>query len=74
MKPCDWKYIGDTKLIYAHIKGLINHDSTILTLMKESLKTNKSNGFCYDSIFGVQSRNDFLIKAYLIADLIKKMP
>ena len=74
MKPCEWKYSGDGKLIYAHIKWLINKDSTILTLMKESLKHNKSDGFCYDSIFGVQSRNDFLIKAYLIADLLKKMP
>ena len=74
MKPCEWKYSGDNKLIYAHIKGLINKDSTVLTLMKESLKHNKSDGFCYDSIFGVQSRNDFLIKAYLIADLLKKMP
>jgi len=74
MKPCEWKYSGDSKLIYAHIKDLINKDATILTLMKESLKVNKSDGFCYDSIFGVQSRNDFLIKAYLIADLLKKMP
>ena len=74
MKPCEWKYSGDSKLIYAHIKDLINKESTVLTLMKESLKINKSDGFCYDSIFGVQSRNDFLIKAYLIADLLKKMP
>ena len=74
MKPCEWKYSWDSKLIYAHIKDLINKDTTILTLMKESLKNHKSDGFCYDSIFGVQSRNDFLIKAYLIADLLKKMP
>ena len=74
MKPCDWKYSGDSKLIYAHIKDLVKKDATILSLMKHSLKNNKSDGFCYDSIFGVQSRNDFLIKAYLIADLLKKMP
>ena len=74
MQPCDWKYTWDTKLIYAHIKGLIKNDSTILSMMKESLKNNKSESFCYDSIFGVQSRKDFLIKAYLIADLLKKMP
>jgi len=74
MKPCERKYSGDGKLIYAHIKWLINKNSTILSLMKESLKNHKSDGFCYDSIFGVQSRNDFLVKAYLIADLLKKMP
>ena len=74
MKPCDWKYSWDGGLIYWYIKRLINKDSTVLTLMKESLKNHKSDGFCYDSIFGVQSRKDFLIKAYLIADLLKKMP
>ncbi len=74
MKPCEWKYSLDNKLIYAHLKGRLNKNSTILTLMKASLKNHKSDGFCYDSIFGVQSRNDFLIKAYLIADLLKKMP
>jgi hypothetical protein len=56
------------------VKELINKDSTVLSLMKVSLKHHKSDGFCYDSIFGVQSRKDFLIKAYLIADLLKKMP
>ena len=74
MKPCDWKYSGDGRLIYWYIKDLINKDATILTLMKHALKSNKSDWFCYDSIFWVQSRNDFLIKAYLIADLLKKMP
>ena len=74
MKPCERKYSWDGWLIYAHVKSLINKNSTVLTLMKESLKNNKSDGFCYDSIFGVQSRKDFLIKAYLIADLLKKMP
>ena len=74
MKPCEWKYSWDNKLIYAHVKELINKDSTVLSLMKPSLKHHKSDGFCYDSIFGVQSRKDFLIKAYLIADLLKKMP
>ena len=72
--PCDWKYSEDNKLVYAHIKDLIKNDSTILTLMKETFKHNKSNSFCYDGIFWVQSRKDFLIKSYLIADLLKKMP
>ena len=73
-KQCNWKYSTDKKPIYTHIKGLLNKDSTILTLMKEALKNNKSDSFCYDSLFWVQSKKDFLIKAYLIADLLKKMP
>ena len=74
IKPCNWKCSVENKLAYAHLKNIMNKDSTILSLMKETLKDKKSDSFCYDSIFGVQSRKDFLIKAYLIADLLKKMP
>ena len=74
LKPCDWIAPNDGKVIYSHIKPILKSDSTILSLMKETLKVNKSTSFCYDSIFWVQSRKDFVIKAYLIADLLKKMP
>ena len=74
LKPCDWIAPNDGKVIYSHIKPILKSDSTILSLMKETLKVNNSTSFCYDSIFGVQSRKDFVIKAYLIADLLKKMP
>ena len=74
LKPCDWFATKDSKIVYAHLKHLITEDSTVLSLMKESLKNNRNYSFCYDSIFWVQSRNDFLIKAYLIADLLKTIP
>ena len=74
MKPCEWVAQKDSRIVYAHVSSIIKDDSTILSLMKETLKNDKTISFCYDSIFGVQSRNDFLIKAYLIADLLKKMP
>ena len=74
LKPCNWIAPKDGKVIYSHIKPILKSDSTILSLMKETLKVNKSTSFCYDSIFWVQSRKDFVIKAYLIADLLKKMP
>jgi hypothetical protein len=74
LKPCDWIETKDSKVVYAHLKHLINEESTVLSLMKESLKNNKDYSFCYDSIFGVQSRKDFVIKAYLIADLLKQIP
>lgn len=74
LKPCDWVATKDSKVVYAHLKHLIKEDSTVLSLMKESLKNNRNYSFCYDSIFWVQSRNDFLIKAYLIADLLKTIP
>ena len=74
LKPCEWIAPKDSRVIYAHVSSIIKDDSTILSLMKQTLKDDKSISFCYDSIFGVQSRKDFLIKAYLIADLLKKMP
>lgn len=74
LKPCNWNASKDSKVVYAHLKHLINNDSTILSVMKESLKSNRDYSFCYDSLFWVQSRKDFLIKAYLIADLLKQIP
>ena len=74
MKPCNWIPTKDWRVIYSHIKPILKPDSTILSLMKETLKNEKNISFCYDSIFWVQSRKDFVIKAYLIADLLKKMP
>ena len=74
LKPCDWQYKRDSKAIYTHLKPIIKEDSTILSVMKESLSRDLDDSFFYDSIFWVQSRKDFLIKAYLIADLLKKVP
>ena len=74
LKPCNWISPKDWKLVYSHLSDLITEDSTILSLMKDTFKNNSDVSFCYDSIFGVQSKKDFLIKAYLIADLLKKMP
>ena len=74
MKPCNWIEPKDGRVIYSHIKSILKENSTILDLMKETLKKDKSTSFCYDWIFWVQSRKDFIIKAYLIADLLKKMP
>ena len=74
MKSCDWIFTKENKLAYTHIHHLIKPESTILSVMKDSFKNNKSDSFCYDTIFGVQSKKDFLIKAYLIANLLKKIP
>ncbi len=74
LKPCNWNATKDARVIYSHVKLLLNEDSTILSLMKETFKNGKNLSFCYDWVFWVQSRKDFVIKAYLIADLLKKMP
>ncbi len=74
LKPCNWNGTKDARVIYSHVKMLLNDDSTILSLMKETFKNNKNISFSYDWVFWIQSRKDFVIKAYLIADLLKKMP
>ena len=74
LKPCNWNETKDGRVIYSHVKSILRPDSTILSLMKETFKNGKELSFCYDSLFWVQSKKDFIIKAYLIADLFKKMP
>jgi long-chain-fatty-acid--[acyl-carrier-protein] ligase len=46
----------------------------ILTVLKKNFKKLKNLSVCYDQLFGVQSARDFLIKAYLIADILKTFP
>lgn len=74
LKPCNWTATKDGRVIYSHVKSTFKENSTILSLMKETFKNNKKISFCYDWVFWIQSRNDFIIKAYLLADLLKKMP
>ena len=74
LKPCNWNITKDARVIYSHVKSILNEDSTILSLMKKTFKNDKKISFCYDWLFWVQSRKDFVVKAYLIADLLKKMP
>lgn len=73
LKPCERNFKNDKKLIYSHFKPIINSESTILSVMKDSFKDNLSESLCYDQIFGVQTKKDFLIKAYLISNLLKKI-
>lgn len=47
---------------------------TIITLWKEAFSQNKNDTFVYDNIFWLQTKKDFIIKAYLISDYIKKIP
>ena len=46
---------------------------TILTLWKKNFSIDKNDTFIYDNIFWLQTKKDFIIKAYLISDYIKKI-
>lgn len=74
LKPCERVYPENSNLIYTSLKKELTPKDTILTLFKRNFKKQKKNSFCYDQIFGVQSHQDFLIKAYLIADILRQFP
>lgn len=77
LKPCKWSEVTTEAKIYDIINNNINKiwidNTNILSLFKSIFKNNKSNSFIYDTIFGLQSKKDFLIKAYLISSYIKKI-
>ncbi|MDD3302773.1 MAG: AMP-binding protein [Candidatus Gracilibacteria bacterium] len=45
----------------------------ILILWKKEFKQNKKDKFLWDNTFGIQTKADFILKAYLISDYIKKI-
>ncbi len=46
---------------------------TILTLWKKEFSKNKNEKFLWDNMLWMQSKKDFMIKAYLIANYIEKI-
>lgn len=75
LKPCEWTNVKDKKMIYSYIRPIINKDSTILSVMKESFQARwMDDSFCYDESFWHQTVKDFLIKAYLISNILKRYP
>lgn len=71
LKSCDWEY--DVPLWFLRDKiADFTEEKTILDLLKLSFKQDMSQSFCFDYVFGLQSRRDYMIKAYLLADIIKK--
>ena len=73
LKLCDWKYNGPIWFLRDNIEEFTQKDS-IPSLMKKVFKKDIWKNFCYDNVFGLQKRKDYLIKAYLLAAIIKKYP
>ncbi|MDR0282745.1 MAG: hypothetical protein LBI53_05690 [Candidatus Peribacteria bacterium] len=74
LMSCDRTYPENPLLIYPRMKKDLTEQDNILTMIKKNFSQDPSLSFCYDQLFGVQSRNDFMIKAYLIADILKTFP
>ncbi|MCR5412463.1 MAG: 1-acyl-sn-glycerol-3-phosphate acyltransferase [Patescibacteria group bacterium] len=74
LKPCDWKYTLSKQTLYAYLKDTVKESSTLLDSMKKTFKRCKKDQttFCYDTLLGIQTFKDFLLKVYVIAELIKQ--
>lgn len=78
LKNCDWKIPDlDNKTLYSVIeenKKSLWDQEHILSLFKKVFSNSKNESFVYDETFWLQSKKDFVIKAYLISYYIKKLP
>ena len=74
LKACNWNYNWDSNTVYQYLKNCVSDDSTILSVIKKtfSLAMKKHHSFCYDSLLWIQTFKDFLLKVYVIAELIKQ--
>lgn len=76
-KECNWiSAPRETETIYDILeqsRNALGDKASILSLFKESFRKSKNDSFVYDSIFGVQSKRDFLLKAYFISSKIKTL-
>lgn len=73
LKPCNWKY-SDPTWFLRDVLDDFTQEASIPSLMKKVFGQDKWKSFCYDYVFGLQTRKDYLVKAYLIAAIIKKYP
>lgn len=77
LKPCNWNIWNLPEITLYKIleenKTNLWENISIISLFKEVFWKNKNESFVYDSIFWIQTKKDFLIKAYLISSYIKKI-
>lgn len=76
LKECNWWDDKNSKskvnkLILESIKS--NKSDSILTLRKKNFSKNKSDKFVWDNILWMQTKMDFILKAYFISQKIKKI-
>lgn len=74
LKPCEWNFLSNPTPITKAFLQRYDTNANILEVMKKSFKNLKNTSVCYDQLFGVQSTKDFLMKAYLIAGILRKLP
>lgn len=73
LKDCEWGTNNLKNLLIGNLSSNSGSEN-ILTLWKKQFKQDKNNTFCWDNTIWIQTKNDFIIKAYLISDYIKNIP
>ena len=73
LKKSEWHFSWTSEWLFAADK-IKKWDDSILALWKDNFKRNKWDSYMWDNIFGMQSKKDFIIKAYLISNYLKKIP
>ena len=72
---CNWSKVrnGETTIssIINNHKEKLGEKTSIVSLFREVFSKDKSDDFVYDDIFWIQSKKDFILKAFLISDYIK---
>lgn len=76
LKLCNWDQIAENTNIQLKQILKTNFDklwdnANILTMFKSVFKSEKTNDFIFDNLLWKQSKNEFLVKAYLISDYIR---
>jgi hypothetical protein len=51
LKPCDWVFEDDNRTLYPFFKAEVDHQATILSVLKKSFKRLKKQSICYDQLF-----------------------
>lgn len=73
LKACEWQEIEHGRKIFNIINSHVDElgeRASILSLFKKVFSIQSNNDFAFDNILWLQSKKDFLIKAYLIKDII----
>lgn len=75
LKECSWGEVKEkTTKLSDILTSRYEDGESILSLWKKEFQTNQNEVFFWDNIMGNQTKKDFLIKAYLIKDIIQKIP
>ena len=73
LRPCEWNTIESSHTLFDRMRDM-PEDATVLSLFRDVFSHEKNKPFVYDAFFGLQTRRDFMTKAYVVAEYIRSLP